>query len=314
MRDELEKLIIKNWTNIFPDIDFPQNISFLLKSGFRKDIVIVFSDSNTLPFGFGYLTDNEKIMERFLRQFEILSKINNTASQSLQDSVPKPLIWEKVGIYWFLLLNVVSGLPMVQFITKNKMPYEHLTKAFEWLIKFQKEFNENTIPLTEIVNKRQLDNQLGDIIIECKDCPVPLVLKHGDFQPSNILFDKNKLYVVDWEYGEIGGLPLYDLYHLLINFYRRSKVQGKRIRSVSRMIDTVEKNINIPDHDNFKEVFFSKGDYTKIAKKMVLDYCQALNIDKLLARPLFYLFIAEYMGKKFMEDFLNKKDNFIVSD
>lgn len=44
---------------------------------------------------------------------------------------------------------------------------------------------------------------------------VPLVFVHGDFVPYNLKLDQQSISLVDWEFAQSSGFPLYDLFHYL---------------------------------------------------------------------------------------------------
>lgn len=61
-----------------------------------------------------------------------------------------------------------------------------------------------------------LAHRAGVLMDRLKELPVPTVLEHGDYCPSNLLATPDgRLSVVDWEFAEPHGLPGTDLFFLL---------------------------------------------------------------------------------------------------
>ncbi len=108
MNELLEEVLKENWSTISPSSAVPKKIDFLYKSGFRKDILVAFSDNLSGPICIGYLTNQEGIIERMNNQYTSLQKIHSIENSNLKNFVPRPLIWKKIQNYQVLFLSHVD--------------------------------------------------------------------------------------------------------------------------------------------------------------------------------------------------------------
>jgi hypothetical protein len=63
---------------------------------------------------------------------------------------------------------------------------------------------------------------------------VPETVVHGDFAPWNLLLSRRGLYVFDWEYGELQGLPSWDEMYFRLQVANQSR---NRRRHLWRVIE-----------------------------------------------------------------------------
>jgi len=313
MKDQLEQRLKEHMSD---QVNEATTLRYLLRNGFRKDLVVVFIDSNKSPLGIGYLTDEEGIRDRLERQHDILTLIQEKGSDQLKSTVPKPVVWEKSGAHWILFLSSLPGVPMNQFFNSpsnvNKILTRYLPKAMKWLIHLHKEFQQDNQSLQSLVNYSEAKDSLGEIGREARNITVPMVLQHGDFQPTNLLVNGQQISVVDWEYSAWPGLSLYDVFYLLVHIFRRSTMKQSRIRSLTKTTYRVDDNINLPQTNDFKGAFFEENRYSDIFKNTIQDYCFQLDIDPSCAKILFYLFLARYRGKDLMQVMIKDEADFII--
>jgi len=313
MKDQFEQLLKEH---MYDQVNEATTLRYLLRSGFRKDLVVVFRDSNKSPLGIGYLTDEEGIRERLERHHDTLVLIQEKGSDQLKSTVPRPVFLEKCGAHWILFVSSLSGIPMSQFFNSqnkvNKILTSHLPQAMKWLTHLHKEFQQDNQSLQSLVNSSEAKDSLGEIEFEARNATVPMVLQHGDFHPTNLLVNGQQISVVDWEYSAWPGLPLYDVFFLLVHIFRRSTMKQSRLWSLSKAIYQADNNINLPQTNDFKGAFFEENRYSDIFKSTIQDYCFQLDIDPSCAKILFYLFLARYRGKDLMQVMIKDEADFII--
>jgi thiamine kinase-like enzyme len=101
---------------------------------------------------------------------------------------------------------------------------------------------------------------------------IKTVLTHGDYNIENVLFDMKELRikgVIDWDLSSKRGLPLLDIFYLLL--YKESLVSGRDQFSI-----LIER--------------FSKLNFSNLEDKVIRHYLKRLNIDPGLIRPLLLMF------------------------
>ena len=79
-----------------------------------------------------------------------------------------------------------------------------------------------------------------------RSTPLCTTLAHGDFAPWNIREHNGKWTVIDWERGEIRGIPSWDWFHYII----QTEVLVRR-RAPHEVLKTVMQTIALPDFQSY---------------------------------------------------------------
>lgn len=301
MKTDIEKNLLNLWDRQFQNNLKPDHFEYLLKSGFRKDLLFIFTNHHPNPICIGYFTSEEKVIPRLKIQFEILSELKKSQSNLIKASVPEPFIWKKLDNKWFLCLGIVPGKPLGTYLDNPSLKNTYIHTTTNWLKEIHTLYETNRPSLAEYMTSKNYCTELVELLKPHKNETIPLVLKQGDFHPSNVLFDQNQIYVIDWEYSSFEGTALYDLFYFLIHIYRRNLVAGKRIGSVYKNSQPSGENINIPTYNDFKEVFFKGGAVYEETKELIYNFCTSVTLDSKMAKLLFYLFLNHYMGEEFLK-------------
>jgi ubiquinone/menaquinone biosynthesis C-methylase UbiE/thiamine kinase-like enzyme len=147
----------------------------------------------------------------------------------------------------------------------------HSRAVLNWLIDFQQKTQTNYWDFNQLRKKiESLKQILTDIPIEpeiklrtqekirhflatLQDINLPMVSEHGDFTAANIIIDnQNKVYLMDWEfYNEIGD-PLFDFVFFILNSAFDIK----------------------PFPQTFLNAFSGKGEYAKILDILISEFCE----------------------------------------
>lgn len=222
MIDHLEKLILENWENWDSGVK-PERLDFLKThagQATRNKKVGFFVFANKEPIIFVKTVRESRYNKIIEGGFEKLKNIYKNLSDG---SVPKPIYLGNHQGTVFSLETVIIGK---QFHSCKKQ--KDLKKFLSWLFNFQKLMREDK----EIILGSYLDNLLArffelykteqaledlikELTLEIKKeiagLKVFSVHQHGDLTPDNVLNDRGKIKVIDWDNFEKIDLPLFDL-------------------------------------------------------------------------------------------------------
>jgi hypothetical protein len=297
MVELLEGVLKEKWSSISSG-KIPKRIEFLYKSGFRKDILIAFSKRSPDPIAIGYLSNQDKIIERLDNHYSALSKISSLDGVCLKDFVPRPLIWQKVGGYQVLFVSPVKGKTISTKLRKKQLGLqgfsEFLRTGADWLLKLHNVPMNKTKTLDEILREGKLDPGAYGLAEKDLLLNIPVILMHGDFQPTNILYaGEKKFNVIDWEYSR-EGFPLYDLYYFLSHAFKQYRETSAKFGSLSKTIHQQRDNFNVPDEDDLEALFFEKSKDSALAGDIVRSFCTSTGVDMKLATILLHLFLNNF--------------------
>lgn len=109
-------------------------------------------------------------------------------------------------------------------------------KAIKWLLNFQNatrkgywdydELKANIQDLTDFLTKSDMEHglkirtieRMGQFAESLKKCNLPRTAEHGDYCSLNIIINHSNTYVIDWEFYEENGDPLFDfIFFILCN-------------------------------------------------------------------------------------------------
>jgi ubiquinone/menaquinone biosynthesis C-methylase UbiE len=154
-------------------------------------------------------------------------------------------------------------------------------KALTWLLDFQKKTSSGYWNSTDLLKELQiLCAYLADLPLQndikmrtihrmkefadsLDKVKIPVTAEHGDYCRLNIIIDKNDIHVLDWEFFNPNGNPLFDigfflLDNLTLNIFLKS---GKNIRR------------KIPYYKIFKLMLFRYAKETKLPEGLILQSC-----------------------------------------
>lgn len=101
----------------------------------------------------------------------------------------------------------------------------------------------------------------------------PLVFQHGDPGTWNIFVtDSGDVVFLDWESGELNGMPLWDLFYFFrtyVSWMSRRKGQRDPLRS-------------------FEHFIINESEMSALLKRKVTEVCQGTGLARKFVKPLFY--------------------------
>lgn len=126
--------------------------------------------------------------------------------------------------FWGELVKAPSYFKLPNFLNKyatrkwfQKVDFV-VEKALVFLVELQKSSIKEKVSLSDYFKK------IGKIDLFKKNIPenvqnllIPLCMQHGDYDICNILSEKDKINIIDFEHAELSGSPFFDLGNLLFN-------------------------------------------------------------------------------------------------
>lgn len=239
-------------------------------------LVLAFRHSHPHPEWVAKRASGERSRERLRVEKQVLEQLQPWQAQL---RVPALLDWDDDGEECCLLQTGVAGqIDALTLPAAGRLP-PRFRIAAQWLESFQ----NLAQPLVSI-HLRELTRQWLDEVAAAPDSfsaplweqvriltapALPAMPVHGDFWDGNLLFDGNRLSVVDWS-GFGSGTPLQDLLTLL---FRAPVTRRGRL---------------LASWDAFVYTFFTPSP----ARALLVDWAARRGLGVEGARFCFYLFLA----------------------
>ncbi|MCH7755661.1 methyltransferase domain-containing protein, partial [candidate division KSB1 bacterium] len=217
----------------------PNHLKNLWLFGYNQSSAISFLLSNkTEPLFHIKLAQTEATVQAIEQEHKNLLKIRKNVSGELKKSIPSFSHTDNFDDSQILIQSALPGKHLIGLLNASKNPdYESERKVFfckldlvkNWLIEFHKSVQtghfkftdkECELKVTKLLANfpKKSENQKEELINQLKAAgqnSFPRIPQHGDFCDSNILINKNRVYVVDWESYSATDLPLFDVFHIL---------------------------------------------------------------------------------------------------
>lgn len=296
----IKNYIVNNLEKIFPELVeiSDHNLSFLIDEGKRGIRFYVMSDKRSLLFI--KLIKHKRLEYMLKEEYRNIKYLHTKLDKNMKETIPELCLLEKVNGYHILILNYISGTRMSEIIdiSRTERAYKlekEIMKALKWLIEFQKQTEISRIKISSIKPKIEtmlswylnlfsdskdietfFNHKIIDKIKDLEDFEISLVCSHGDFFPNNILFDKEKVSVVDWADMEKRELPTDDLFAFFLSF---------RISN-----SDIEDDVSL---ESFKFVFLEKNWFSTLTKKYFDWYCSETGLNRDIISLLFPVYLLK---------------------
>lgn len=150
----------------------------------------------------------------------------------------------------------------------------HNQKVLNWLLDFQhktqtgfwdfEQLEAKVMTLSHLVSEIPIDNKIRLHIRQRLELfreslgkvKLPKNAEHGDFSSNNILIgNDNQVYVIDWEFYQDEGDPLFDLVYFILSSSAKARIAG-----------------SLPDD------FWGRGKYSPILKFLISEFSKAKGL------------------------------------
>ena len=214
--------------------------------------------------------------------------------------------FEMIGPYRVLIQEVLPGEVMSSQLSSlkifnKKIVKKHFERAIGWLVNFhqlsiKKRINLRSPEFRSSYHKikKQFSHfsnnsyeatikKLEKSMINVEPCSIPIIDRHGDFNPQNVLLSKkNQISLIDWELFESQKLPFYDLFTFFTVY---GGVYGQALKSLNFI-------------DSFYHSFYEDSWYNKLINEYLCYYCTMMDIDQRLVSLFYFLYWMEASTKK----------------
>lgn len=326
MIDFLKQYLLQNWDRICSEKNRPKELSFIEIVGMRnypgKVLFLIFSDKCEDPVLLAKISrfqDDNTILER---EYENLKYINMDCNdERIKKSIPIPILYEDIAGYKVLLTNAFRGISINRFhlprlLFNKKTVASNCQKVINWLVRFHKEMKVNKVfgekdflkevkePIESFLNIFEVSNEEKNFLCKMKNLgqeflgrETLLFFRQGDFSPANILYKKNEIKVIDWEFSKKEGLPLHDILYFFI-WYGFERF--------------VAKSINENKLTRFQTNFFEYNWYSRLVKKLTFKYCQEFKISPSLIRFFFFMLLVNLANKEYEDLLRNRNEGYMA--
>ena len=279
----------------------PEHLKDLWLFGNNQSSAISFLLSNTTqPLFHIKLAQTEATVQAIEQEHKNLLKIQKNVKGELKKSISSFAHTDNFDGCQILIQGALPGKPLIGLLNASKNPdSESERKDFfckldfvkNWLIEFHKSVQTGHLKLTDkecelkvtkLLAKfpNKLKNQKEELFNQLKDASqktLPRIPQHGDFCDSNILINKNRVYVVDWESYSATDLPLFDVFHILTTAI------------ISFFLFKENNPLN-----TFKKIYFAKTKLTNFMISFLKDYCTNFDIPFAFIKLGFPLYLLTF--------------------
>jgi hypothetical protein len=288
-----------------PQLDF-----LVQATGISKVCCYIFVNDEAQPRWVAKMPRSPRDNDVLAHEYSVTQHLRETGSGYVRDTIAGPVLTTTisgnlVGIEPYLQGRPMDGLMSVARSCDAPEVVDNLDLGLDWLLRCQ----QSTLKQPHRLSEQELDihlrwpiaymkatsrltpdeaaylDMLEDDINRLAELPLPLVFKHGDFQPGNILVNGKAIHVIDWEFGAVLDLPLHDVFGFIARTYAR-------YRGMEEMDAFLEDYIA-----DFEAVFFADGEFNQYTRKHIEQARLALVVDEAWVRPLFALFIVNEANK-----------------
>jgi len=244
MLPQIQEFLLNNWESLPLERPKPQDLSFLVRgTGVGKLCCYVFADDEPYPRWVVKVPRSPKDNSLLASEYDLVHYLRKNGGEHVRATVPEPLLTATIAGHLIGVEPCLRGssLDGLLVLAPSRMD-ELLDLGISWLLRCQQEVGAHPQQLSEgqieahfarpiellsLTAQLTLEERafLEDVLCRVRQMarvPLPLVFRHGDFRPANILLDGQAIHVLDWEFGVPASLPLMDVFGYLARVHARS--------------------------------------------------------------------------------------------
>lgn len=276
-----------------PSLKRSEDVSFLLHNDSVRATFFMFKDESQLT------PDSvRKIYQRSSRghldrMVELWKKMDLCQDDIIKSSVPRLTRYEIIDGRCIMDEEYVCGESMEADAEALSLSWDsdfrdNLMRAAQWISLFHKNFVTGSMVIGSehiLFMKSAISKYINPDFVSAaaQDTTVPLVVAHRDFRPANIIKNKNRLTVIDWDQCVDNGFPLLDLLELVLRyFHSHHKAQKHSIHLDSRVF---LKYLNA--------FYFQRSPASSSVKEAMSSYCMTFGLNEQQRGVLFLVWLYD---------------------
>lgn len=266
----------------------------------RKSKYLFFYRGEKLPAFFTKVAHTDRTKKHLLGEYSTLQNLSHI--QMLSASVPAPILFLDVGKNTVMVQRAIPGISLSTMLRRRNrirpnQVKNDLMKVTDWLVNFQKATQSETSSINSVeylerqINHctRELERQefeLPPLFIENltglaerhTSLSIPIVARHGDFWPGNIIWKRPELIIIDWENFVEKSWPFFDLFNFFLTYGFTFPWDGWNKSSENRLQNQI----------------FIKGTWlSNLTHLLFRDYFNRWDIPFKLAKLFYFFFLLE---------------------
>ena len=249
MFTELKEVVLGHWED-WGLGSTPDDISFIRRSSTwlgeaGKEVYFIFRRGDEVPSLFAKTVVSATYGETIRKEARNVRLVWDGFSGALRNSVPQPLGLSELNGIPIYFEKAAPGIAFPEKVSscwteksRNRVIGRTVIEISRWLGEFHNALSTKKVvinsdvvenqfirPLSSFKSKNILDREelkflarLGDVAGSLAGMPVLLPPMHGDLWGGSLLWGLDKrLHIIDWEFFEPQGLPLYDFLYFAVH-------------------------------------------------------------------------------------------------
>lgn len=190
--------------------------------GNRCVVGVIDQDGVSRAFAKVARAGDQRAVRRLTTEAEILGRLSGSVGSV---RVPQVLHVGALGDYFALTLTSVTGQPGFH---PARLGHRRAAAAAE-IFSFRGETTTLAHHLEVTADHPTWERRLDDVraaTAAVADIPMASGVVHGDFAAWNLLEDRGRIGIVDWEQARFDGLPFWDLWHFSVQAAALARSSG----------------------------------------------------------------------------------------
>jgi hypothetical protein len=280
-------------------------------------VLFFFEGQNQTPFAVMKCSGGKQA-HRISWEHQTLQRLRLEASNQFGSKLPRAVRFTEIGGVSLLLETFLEGRSIYYEMRNSLFPQrlvsQHLKKALDWLIQFQTETLRRKERLSSSLrrsiideNLRQVENEFGlavdeqkmiaharQLAVKLDGVELPVVARHGDFWPRNLVLEEERAGVVDWEHFQREDLPFEDLFLFPTSY---GLVFPWRVARWGKPAEA------------FRATFLERTWMSDLVRSYFQDYCRSWD----LPQELLELFFPVFLGRQMIKEKARKAEEIKMS-
>lgn len=260
-------------------------------------VALVFRADEDAPRYVYKASSDGRALAAFRKEFEILGLLHRRGSGTFRSSVPRPLAREERDGFEGFLVGAFAGARLKDLPPRRSFGRSTIAGTLEtvadWLLRYYRAAGiESAGPGTQTgqllfarpvsrylalfettAEERAAIEQARDRVLRADGRGLPVCRGHGDFSPANVIWNRGRIGVIDYEFAFESVSPLDDLFHFLGSLRSSTSATG---RTGARRAF-------------FEEVFYGTGYLARAARRTVTSFAGSIGLARELIESLFLL-------------------------